>query len=156
MKALYSWAWVVEGSLAIVEHASLFTDEFRLNWNCRCCCDMLAKNGFSFMSNILGAGVSIGVCGIRKPPEDRLPFITSAEVFMEGAVVKLWKWSCVNKLPPECTAPAVDIAQLSSILIIVLLRVDGIRCEFSDGTLLTMLIRDEESLPVGAVAPVEL
>lgn len=66
---------------------------FRLNWNWRCCCEMLARNGFSFMSNMLGAGVSMGVWGMRKPPEVRLAFIRSACVallvfkfkFMEGA-----------------------------------------------------------------------
>lgn len=40
--------------------------------------------------------------------------------------------------------PPADIAQLSSILIIVLFMEDGKRCEFKDGTLLTMLISEDE------------
>lgn len=44
--------------------------------------------------------------------------------------------------------PPSDIAQLSSILIIVLFRVDGKRCEFRDGTLLTMLISEDEGSPL--------
>lgn len=92
---------------------------------------------------MLGAGVSIGVCGMRKPPGGKWAFIMSVEVLIEGAVVKLCKWSWDMRLAVVVIWPPADIAQLSSILIIVLLSVDGIR--FRDGTLLTIII-DEESL----------
>lgn len=100
---------------------------------------MLARKGFSFMSKRLGAGVSIGVCGIRKP-ECRLEFINSA--LSVGPVLKPCEgsWWARKLLPPP---PPVDIAQLllSSILIIVLFNEVGRRCELRDGTLFMMLMR---------------